>query len=87
MTPCVEVAMIIVSMNGGLYMEEAKAELGCPPLNDCYVANPTLFSSHGSTKDGAFSFGPHERTRGAATKLSKSVPDSLISHLSISFNL
>lgn len=35
--------MIIVSMNGGLYMEEAKAELGCPPLNDCYVANPTLF--------------------------------------------
>ena len=43
MKSCMEAAMIIVSMNGGLSMEEAKAELGCPSSNDCYVANLTLF--------------------------------------------
>ena len=43
MTPCMEAAMIIVGMNGGLSTDEAKAELGCPPLNDCYVDNLTVF--------------------------------------------
>lgn len=43
MTPCMEAAMIIVGMNSGLSMEEANAELGCPPVNDCYVDNLTVF--------------------------------------------
>lgn len=44
MTPCMEAAMIIVSMNNGsLSMEEANAELGCTPVNDCYVDNLTVF--------------------------------------------
>ncbi|KAI4161541.1 MAG: hypothetical protein LQ342_004825 [Letrouitia transgressa] len=43
MTPCMEAAMIIVSMNSGLSIEEANAELGCPPVNDCYVDNLTVF--------------------------------------------
>ena len=43
MTPCMEAAMIIVSMNHGLSMEEANAELGCPPENDCYMDNLTVF--------------------------------------------
>ena len=43
MTPCMEAAMIIVSMNAGLSLEEANAELGCPPVNDCYVDNLTVF--------------------------------------------
>lgn len=43
MTPCMEAATIIVSMNSGLSMEEASAELGCRPVNDCYVDNLTVF--------------------------------------------
>lgn len=43
MTPCIEAAMIIASMNSGLSMEEVNAELGCPPANDCYVDNLTVF--------------------------------------------
>ena len=42
-TPCMEAAMIIASMNSGLTMEEANAELGCLPVNDCYVDNFKVF--------------------------------------------
>lgn len=43
MTSCIKAAMIIVSMNSGVSINEAKAELGCPPSSDCYVDNLTLF--------------------------------------------
>lgn len=43
MTSCMKAALIILSMNGSLSIEEAKAKLDCPLLDDCYVSNLTLF--------------------------------------------
>lgn len=45
MRSCIEAAMIIASMNYGLSTEDAKAELGCSPSDDCFVANQTLFQA------------------------------------------
>ena len=43
MTSCKEAAMIIASMHSGLTFEEISTELGCPPGNDCYADNLTIF--------------------------------------------